>query len=106
MVEITPTVTVTDFCVTQTGVTYYVATPPNMATGGSNQPVNGQGDGNTEIDWNVNGDYIEVRAERAGGRVGDNTTRDRIYTIAAEIFLSNGDSAVLADIVTVPHDQR
>ena len=107
MVEITPTIEVDDNCTTVDSVTYYVATWPDLLTGGSNQDVNGKGDGNTDVDWNVNGNYVEVRAERAGGRSPGNANfRDRIYNITAVFSLTDGSSWVGQATVTVPHDQR
>lgn len=43
----------------------------------SNEPANGQGDGNTSPDWEITGDHtLRLRAERSGKSTG------RIYTIS------------------------
>lgn len=71
----------------------------------SNEPANGQGDGNTSSDiagWTLNTADVtgELRAERAG------TLRDRIYTITYRGFDKAGNSATASCAVVVPHDQR
>lgn len=68
----------------------------------SNEPVNGQGDGNTSPDWEITGDHtVNLRAERSGrNRAG------RVYTItvrAADAAGNLSESRIVR--VLVPHDQ-
>jgi hypothetical protein len=67
----------------------------------SNEPRNGEGDGNTARDWKILNDHnVALRAERSGK--GD----DRIYTIYLQAQDSVGNlSATNTVTVTVPHDQ-
>ena len=66
----------------------------------SNEPVNAQGDGNTEPDWRITGALtVELRAERAGPATG------RVYTIMVQCTDASGNAATRAVQVTVPHDQ-
>ncbi len=66
----------------------------------SNEPINGQGDGNTEPDWKITGDMtVMLRAERAGGGNG------RIYYVHLYCEDSAGNSAEHTVEVFVPHDQ-
>jgi hypothetical protein len=69
----------------------------------SNQAINGNGDGNTDSDWQVNqvGDVWEVwlRAERAGPKDA------RHYTIEVTVSDSNGNSTTSTAVATVPHDK-
>ena len=69
---------------------------------GSDEPVNGLGDGNTSPDWQVmSANAVRLRAERAG--VGNG----RVYTITVTCtHTSGGPSAVTTTTVTVAHDQR
>lgn len=67
----------------------------------SNEPVDGDGDGNTEPDWKVTGALtLELRAERAGTGTG------RIYTITVECTDDNGNSSSATVEVVVSHSQR
>jgi DNA/RNA endonuclease G (NUC1) len=63
----------------------------------SNEPINGQGDGDTSPDWLiVDSHHVQVRAERAGGGNG------RIYTIAADCRDRFGNASQKSATVTVP----
>jgi hypothetical protein len=63
----------------------------------SNEPVNGQGDGNTSADWQVlDAHHLQLRAEHAGGGSG------RIYTIAVTCADPSGNRASRTTTVTVP----
>ena len=64
----------------------------------SNEPLNGTGDGDTDIDWVVTGDLtLLVRAERAGGGTG------RVYTITVQSKDSFGNASTKTVAVKVPH---
>lgn len=70
----------------------------------SDEPENGEGDGNTSPDWevtqNADGTFdVWVRAERAGGGDG------RTYTITATATDASGNSATQSATVDVPHDR-
>lgn len=67
----------------------------------SNEPLNGTGDGNTEVDWEIiDGTHVKLRAERAGGGSG------RIYTITVRVKDASGNYSEASTVtVTVPHDQ-
>ena len=66
----------------------------------SNEPVNGNGDGNTSPDWVVTGNLtLNLRAEREGGGNG------RVYTITVESRDASGNASVQTVTVTVPHNQ-
>ncbi|MBN1804855.1 MAG: hypothetical protein JW837_06360 [Sedimentisphaerales bacterium] len=67
----------------------------------SNEPVNGQGDGNTESDWEYTDDPLVVllRAERSG--CGDG----RVYTVCVVCEDASGNTAYADVEVTVPHDK-
>ena len=93
MVNETVNYTVTDNC----------PLPPDSCslTVTSNEPVNGQGDGNTSPDWIVlDAHHAQLRAERSGKGNG------RIYTIGITCVDSGGSSSHQQTQVTVPHDQR
>jgi hypothetical protein len=61
----------------------------------SNEPVNGQGDGNTSPDWVITGPLTaNIRAERAGGT-------ERIYTLTIQTTDASGNSAFGTVTVTV-----
>lgn len=68
---------------------------------GSNEPVNGRGDGNTSSDWQVvNANLVRLRAERSGLGTG------RIYTITVTCtHTTGGPSATSTTSVLVPHDR-
>ncbi len=66
----------------------------------SNEPVDGNGDGNTSPDWEiVDEHHVRLRAERAGHGDG------RIYTITITATDSAGGSSNQTVTVTVPHNQ-
>jgi hypothetical protein len=66
----------------------------------SNEPVNGNGDGNTSPDWVVvDAHHVQLRAERAGGGSG------RIYTITIAATDSAGNTSTQKVTVTVAHNQ-
>ncbi len=93
MVEICATVTVTDDCDASVDWTIVSIT--------SNEPVSGQGDGNTDPDWvfSPNDNCFQLRSERAGGGNG------RKYTITFEATDSDGNTTQATACVDVPHDQ-
>jgi len=63
----------------------------------SNEPVTGNGDGNTSPDWIITDDHhVQLRAERSGFGNG------RIYTIAITSTDSAGNAATQNVTVTVP----
>jgi hypothetical protein len=65
----------------------------------SNEPVNGDGDGNTSPDWIViDNRRVNLRAERSGNGDG------RIYTITVTCTDPFGNVATNSTTVTVPHD--
>lgn len=64
---------------------------------GSNEPVNGHGDGNTAPDWEVTGPLtLRLRAERGQHPEG------RIYTITIECVDAAGNASQRAVTVSVP----
>jgi hypothetical protein len=64
----------------------------------SNEPINGQGDGDTAPDWEiVDAHHVRLRAERAGGGAG------RIYTITVTCTDAAGHATVKTATVNVPH---
>jgi len=64
----------------------------------SNEPVNGNGDGNTDVDWIIDGpSSLRLRSERAGGGSG------RIYTITVECVDVAGNTGSATTEVTVEH---
>ena len=61
----------------------------------SNQSTNGNGDGNTSVDWEITGPLTaNVRSERAGGS-------DRVYTLTIQTTDASGNSAFGTVTVTV-----
>ena len=63
----------------------------------SSESINGNGDGNTSIDWQViDQNRVQLRAERAGGGSG------RIYTITIRCTDSSGNTGSATTTVTVP----
>jgi hypothetical protein len=65
----------------------------------SNQPQNGQGDGNTEPDWEIIDDHnVKLRAERAGNG------GCRIYYVKITSTDQYGNSSDSTVTVVVPHD--
>jgi hypothetical protein len=92
MVPVTLTVDVTDVCDSM----------PVCSISGveSNEPVNGQGDGNTAPDWELTGALtLNLRAERAGNGNG------RIYTVRVNCSDGSGNASTDTVEVAVPHDQ-
>jgi N-acetylneuraminic acid mutarotase len=76
--------------------------PACMIAGvGSNEPVDGPGDGDTGPDWEVTGALsLRLRAERAGNGSG------RIYTIAIRCVDRAGNGSVSGTRVYVAHSLR
>jgi hypothetical protein len=65
----------------------------------SNEPISGNGDGNTAPDWQIAGNLTaNLRAERSGPGTG------RIYTLTVQCTDSAGNSSSRETTVTVPHD--
>jgi len=65
----------------------------------SNEPVNGTGDGDTAPDWAiVDGQHVQLRAERAGGGTG------RIYTLTVRCADASGNATTSTTTVQVKHD--
>ncbi len=92
MVPIAVAVSVADVC---------DATPScHIKSVASNEPTNGTGDGNTNVDWVITGPLtLQLRAERAGNKTG------RIYTITVECTDGSGNSSTKNVTVVVAHDQ-
>ena len=68
---------------------------------GSNEPINGLGDGDTAPDWAITGEHsLKLRAERGGKGSG------RVYTITIQATDASGNAATAEVTVSVPHDQR
>ena len=66
----------------------------------SDEPINGQGDGNTSPDWEITGDLtVDLRAERSG--LGDG----RVYTINLLCTDDSGNTSTSSVEVNVPHDK-
>jgi hypothetical protein len=64
-----------------------------------NEPVNGGGDGNTSVDWQViDAHHVQLRAERSG------TGIDRIYTIAITALDAAGNVSSTSVSVIVSHN--
>lgn len=67
---------------------------------GSNEPVNGLGDGNTFPDWEIIDDLVvNLRAERSGNGTG------RVYTLIGQCVDAVGNSASWNTTITVPHNR-
>jgi hypothetical protein len=68
----------------------------------SNEPVNGDGDGNTSPDWEITDEHtVKLRAERSG-----RNKSGRIYTITVRARDAAGNLSDLRTVsVTVPHSQ-
>ncbi len=63
----------------------------------SNEPINGNGDGNTSVDWQVlDPHHVQLRSERAGGGSG------RVYTITIRCADSFGNARSATTTVGVP----
>ena len=90
MREVNLNYTVGDNCTA--GLTYSVSVS-------SNEPTNGTGDGDTDVDWEVvNNHLVRVRAERASGGNG------RIYTITIKATDAAGNETVKTVNVVVAHN--
>jgi hypothetical protein len=69
-----------------------------IASVSSNEPANGNGDGNTASDWQITGpSTVNVRAERSGGGGG------RVYTITVRCSDPTGNASTGTTSVTVTH---
>lgn len=67
----------------------------------SNEPVDGKGDGNTAVDWEiVNGHHVRLRAERDGRGSG------RTYTVTLTCADPSGNTSAATATAFVPHDKR
>ena len=65
----------------------------------SNEPINGQGDGDTAPDWQITGDNtVNLRAERAAAGIG------REYTITVECTDASGNKTQGTTVVRVAHN--
>ncbi len=64
------------------------------------EPVNGQGDGNTSPDAVLQGDSMLLRAERSGKGTG------RVYEVTFSAEDSSGERCTGSVTVCVPHDRR
>jgi hypothetical protein len=63
----------------------------------SNEPVNGTGDGDTALDWQVvDAHHVRLRADRAGSGNG------RLYTVTISATDMSGNPARRSVTVTVP----
>ena len=72
----------------------------NVLTVTSNEPINGNGDGETEADWEVIDQHqVKLRAERSG------TGEGRTYTILITSTDASGNVSTATTQVHVPHDQ-
>jgi hypothetical protein len=92
MMPITVAVSVSDLC--------DAAPACRIVSVQSNEPVEGLGDGDTGLDWEISGDLtVNLRAERSG------TGSTRVYTITVRCTDASGNSSTRAVTVTVPHDQ-
>lgn len=90
MVPVTVQVEATDGC---GGVTARIVSVE------SNEPENGNGDGNTAPDWRITGHLTaELRAERSGKGSG------RVYTLHIEIADNAGNTVERNVVVRVPHN--
>jgi len=67
----------------------------------SNEPLNGTGDGNTDVDYEITGTHtVDLRAERAGPGSG------RIYTITVECDDDAGNTEIDTVEVKVAHSKE
>lgn len=93
MVNVSVNAVVTDIC--DSAPTYQVTAVE------SDEPENGEGDGDTAPDFEIIGDHsVKLRAERAGGGDG------RTYTITIVATDASGNTATGQATVVVPHDRR
>lgn len=92
MTPVSVSANVTDNC---SGVTWSVTSV------GSDEPVNGTGDGDTAPDWSITGGHaVNLRSERAG--TGDG----RVYTITITARDGAGNRTTGTTQVSVPHSQK
>lgn len=71
--------------------------PANTLSVTSNEPVNGNGDGDTAPDWEIiDAHQVRLRAERDGGGAG------RVYTVTVTSTDSAGNSSSRSVMVRVP----
>jgi len=92
MVPVALTVAVSDNCDAAVGQSCHVVSVT------SNEPISGNGEGDTAPDWEITGNLtLNLRAERSGGGTG------RIYTISVQCTDNAGNSASRSTTVTVPH---
>lgn len=92
LVQVTPTVTVTDACLATTTTALVSVT--------SNESDNGLGDGDTANDIVTNPDgTFSLRAERSGSGSG------RVYTLTYSATDIDGNNTTAAATITVPHNK-
>ncbi len=93
MIPVTVTVSASDIC---SGAN----TSCRIVSVSSNEPVNGNGDGDTAPDWQIaSPTLVLLRAERAG------TRNDRIYTITVRCTDGAGQATDTSVTVKVPHNR-
>jgi hypothetical protein len=93
MVPVTVAVAVTDACDPLPSC--------QLTSVSSNEPVDGQGDGNTAPDWEMTGPLtVNLRAELAGGGSG------RIYELTVACSDATGNETQGTTTVTVPHGNK
>ncbi|HLK11233.1 MAG TPA: hypothetical protein VKW76_07625 [Candidatus Binatia bacterium] len=91
MVPVTVAVTASDTCGAATCQITSIA---------SNEPLNGKGDGNTPVDYEITGPLTaDIRAERATGGTG------RVYTITVGCSDPSGNTSSATAEVVVPHNK-
>lgn len=73
--------------------------PSVVITVTSDEDINGTGDGNTELDWEVMGGDVYLRAERDGSQDG------RVYTVMVVATDASGNTTTVTGTVDVPHSQ-
>ncbi|HXV75754.1 MAG TPA: hypothetical protein VD788_05490 [Candidatus Polarisedimenticolaceae bacterium] len=96
MIDIVVSVEVSDVCDSEVGV--------KLVSIDSNEPPNGNGDGNTQpdfdhADFGTDDRRFRLRAERKGNGDG------RVYTIVYAATDDSGNETLASTTVTVPHDQ-
>lgn len=93
MVPVSLNVSIADNCV--------LAPSCKISSVGSNQGNSSLDDSGTSEDWQITGDLtLNLRAERNGQEKGE-----RLYTIVVTCTDNDGNNAVKAVSVSVPHDQ-
>ena len=92
MIEIVPTISVTDDFDPSPSVSLVAIT--------SNEGDDVRGDGNTSNDIVIDGSSVFLRAERSGLGEG------RIYTLTWRAMDQAGNSSLASATVTVPHDKK